>query len=158
MSLTATASQSVTVIVTYQPAHRQESDMSQRIPQAIDLLKSIASGEAAASAVIHPDHYTQHNLTAPDGLVGFLGLQKLVSSAPGSRIQTLRGFADGDFVFTHTEYAVFGQTSVGFDIFRFEGDSVVEHWDNLQPLRGPNASGHTMTDGPVAATDLDRTD
>ncbi len=61
----------------------------------------------------------------------------------------------GDFVFLHTQYAFFGQNLVGFDIFRFEGDHVVEHWDNLQPLlRGPSPDGHSMIDGPVSATGL----
>ena len=39
----------------------------------------------------------------------------------------------------------------GFDIFRFEGDQIVEHWDNLQPMAAPNPSGRTMVDG---ATEL----
>ena len=105
--------------------------MSSRIDQAIALLKSIATGDIAPSSVIHPERYIQHNLAAPDGLMGFFGLQKLVSSAPGSRIETLRGFEDGDYVFLHTHYVFFGRDIVGFDIFRFEGAKVVEHWDNL---------------------------
>lgn len=132
--------------------------MSQRIQQAIALLRSIATGDAEPSTLIHPERYIQHNLTAPDGLAGFLGLQKLVSSTPNSKIETIRGFEDGDYVFLHTQYAFFGQNLVGFDIFRFEGEHVVEHWDNLQPLRGPNPDGHSMVDGPVDATDLAGTD
>lgn len=132
--------------------------MSERIQQATALLSSIATGDAAPSALIHPNRYIQHNLTAPDGLAGFLGLQKLVSSTPNSQINTIRGFEDGDFVFLHTQYAFFGQNLVGFDIFRFEGDHVVEHWDNLQPLRGPSPDGNAMTDGPVEATDFGSTE
>ncbi len=94
--------------------------MSQHIQQAIALLRSIATGDAEPSALIHPERYIQHNLTAPDGLAGFLGLQKLVSGTPNSKIETIRGFEDGDFVFLHTQYAFFGQNLVGFDIFRFE--------------------------------------
>ena len=46
---------------------------------------------------------------------------------------------------------------VGFEIFLFEGDLTVEHWDNIQPREGPNPSGHSMVDGPIEAIDLDRT-
>jgi len=41
----------------------------------------------------------------------------------------------------------------GAAYFRFEGDSVVEHWDNIQRRQGPNPSGHSMVDGPKQATD-----
>ena len=132
--------------------------MSTQTQQAVDLLKSIATGDPAPSAIINPDHYTQHNLTAPDGLPGFLGLQQLVSTSGGAAIDTVRAFQDGEYVFTHTEYSVLGQSLVGFDVFRFEDGKAVEHWDNLQPAAAPNASGHTMTDGPVVATDLDQTE
>lgn len=135
-----------------------ELKLSTRTQQAVDLLKSIATGDPAPSAIINPDHYTQHNLTAPDGLAGFLGLQQLVSTGGKSTIHTLRGFQDGEYVFTHTEYSVFGQNLVGFDVFRFADGKIVEHWDNLQPAAAPNAGGHTMTDGPVVATDLDQTE
>ena len=73
-------------------------------------------------------------------------------------MNTVRVFQDGDFVFAHTEYDFFGP-KIGFDVFRFEDGKIVEHWDNLQetPTR-PNPSGHTMTDGPTEANDLDKTE
>ena len=47
---------------------------------------------------------------------------------------------------------------VGFEIFRFEGDRVVEHWDNIQLQAGPNPSGHSMTDGTTEVSDLEKTE
>jgi len=47
---------------------------------------------------------------------------------------------DGDYVFTHTDYNFFGP-KIGFDIFRFENGQIVERWDNLQEIAGPNPSG-----------------
>lgn len=132
--------------------------MPTQTQQVIDLLTSIATGDPAPSAIINPDRYTQHNLTAADGLAGFLGLLQLVSTNGNGAVQTVRGFQDGPYVFTHSEYSVFGQNMVGFDVFRFENNEIVEHWDNLQPAVAPTASGHTMTDGPVTATDLDQTE
>ena len=65
---------------------------------------------------------------------------------------------DGNVVFAHTDYNVFGP-KVGFDIFRFEDGKIVEHWDNLQDTAArPGPSGHTMVDGPTTASDLDKTE
>jgi len=75
-----------------------------------------------------------------------------------ARVNTVRAFQDGDHIFAHTEYDFFGP-KIGFDIFRFEDGKIVEHWDNLQETpAGPNPSGHTMTDGPIEATDLEKTE
>ncbi len=66
-------------------------------------------------------------------------------------------FQDGDLVFAHTDYNFFGP-KIGLDIFRFEQGKIVEHWDNLQEKpAAANPSGHSMTDGPVEATDLEKT-
>ncbi|RKH97797.1 hypothetical protein D7Y27_13090 [Corallococcus sp. AB004] len=125
--------------------------------QVVDLLKAIETGDGAPVAVINPAHYRQHNLGAEDGLAGF---GKLLQALPkdSARVNTVRVFQDGDFVFTHTDYDFFGP-KVGFDLFRFENGKIVEHWDNLQEKpASPNPSGHTMLDGPTQATDLDQTE
>jgi len=125
--------------------------------QVVALLKSIETGEAAPVAVINPSHYTQHNLGAADGLAGFGALLQALPKG-SARVNTRRVFQDGNFVFTHTEYNFFGP-KIGFDIFRFEKGQVVEHWDNLQQTPDkPNPSGHTMTDGPTQAADLEKTE
>lgn len=129
--------------------------MSTRKQQVVDLLKAIETGASAPVAVINPDKYIQHNLAVADGLAGFGAL--LAQLPPNSaRVNTRRVFADGDFVIAHTEYNFFGP-KIGFDIFRFESDRIVEHWDNLQETAGPNPSGRTMIDGPTEASDLDHT-
>ena len=125
--------------------------------QVVDLLKSIETGDKGPADVIHPDQYIQHNLMAKDGLQGF---SELMAQLPpdSARVNTVRVFQDGDHVFTHSEYDFFGP-KIGFDIFRFENGRIVEHWDNLQETPvGPNPSGHTMTDGPTEATDLEQTE
>lgn len=125
--------------------------------QVIALLKSIETGDMAPIAYINPEKYMQHNLGIADGLAGF---GELLSQLPpnSARVNTVRAFQDGDFVFTHTEYDFFGP-KIGFDIFRFENRLIVEHWDNLQETpANPNPSGRTMTDGATAITDLDITE
>jgi len=125
--------------------------------QVRDLLKTIETAESGPVAVIHPEKYTQHNLGAKDGLGGFGELLAQLPKGSG-RVNTVRVFQDGDFVLAHTDYNFFGP-KIGFDVFRFENGKIVEHWDNLQEKpASANPSGHTMTDGPSDATDLDKTE
>lgn len=116
------------------------------------LLKSIETGETEAVAVVSTETYIQHNPQTHEGSEGFADLFKRLSER-SPRVNIVRAFEDGDFVFGHTEYD-FGSPRVGFEIFRFENDLVVEHWDNIQPRQGPNGSGHTMVGGPIEAEDL----
>ncbi|HTG57121.1 MAG TPA: nuclear transport factor 2 family protein [Niabella sp.] len=124
--------------------------------KVVALLKSIETGAAEPVGYINPNKYIQHNLGAADGLAGFGALLKALP--PNSaKVNTVRAFEDGEFVFTHTDYNFFGP-KIGFDIFRFENGLIVEHWDNLQETAKPNPSGHTMIDGPAVATDLNKTE
>jgi predicted SnoaL-like aldol condensation-catalyzing enzyme len=54
-------------------------------------------------ATINPNKYVQPNLRVADGLAGFR--ERLESLAKGAaKVNTVRVFQDGNFVFTHTEY------------------------------------------------------
>ena len=129
---------------------------SKRKKQIHTLLKGIETGDEASVAVVNPEKYIQHNPQTHEGGEGLAALfKRLAKSSP--RVNIVRIFSDGDYVFAHTEYD-FDTSRVGFEIFRFEGDLTVEHWDNIQPREGPNPSGRSMVDGPTEATDLDRTE
>jgi predicted SnoaL-like aldol condensation-catalyzing enzyme len=120
------------------------------------LLKGIETGDPASVAVISPTTYIQHNPQTHEGREGLAALfGRLSKSNP--RVNIVRAFEDGDHVFAHTEYD-FSTRRIGFEVFRFEDGLAVEHWDNIQPRLGPNASGHSMVDGPTEAVDLDRTE
>ncbi|NJB84092.1 nuclear transport factor 2 family protein [Wenyingzhuangia aestuarii] len=125
--------------------------------KVIALLKSIETGAHEPASYINPNKYIQHNLGVADGLAGFGAL--LQQLPPNSaKVNTVRAFEDGDFVFTQTDYNFFGP-KIGFDIFRFEKGLIVEHWDNLQEKpANPNPSGHTMVDGTTEVTDIDKTE
>jgi predicted SnoaL-like aldol condensation-catalyzing enzyme len=125
--------------------------------QVVALLKSIETGDPGPAAIVNPNKYIQHNLDVGDGLAGLAAaLQALPQGS--ARVNTVRAFQDGDFVFTHTDYNFFGP-KIGFDIFRFEDGLIVEHWDNLQETPvSVNPSGHSMIDGPTQPTDLDKTE
>ena len=139
------------------PQAGKEQAMSRQKQQVRELLKSIETGDPKPAGIINPGKYVQHNLAVGEGVAGFVEVLKALP--PNSaKVNTVRVFQDGDFVFTHTDYNFFGP-KIGFDLFRFEGGKIVEHWDNLQEKpKGPNPGGHTMTDGPVEARDLDKTE
>jgi predicted SnoaL-like aldol condensation-catalyzing enzyme len=125
--------------------------------QAVELLKSIETGDRKPLEYINPDKYIQHNLAIADGLKG---VRALLESLPAgsAKVNTVRVFQDGDFVFAHTDYIFFGP-KIGFDIFRLEEGRIVEHWDNLQETASASSpSGHTMIDGPTTASDIDQTE
>lgn len=132
---------------------KMETSNKQKV---VALLKSIETGDTEPVGYINPNKYIQHNLGVADGLAGFGAL--LQQLPPNSaKVNTVRVFQDGDYVFTHTNYSFFGP-KIGFDIFRFEDGKIVEHWDNLQetPAKA-NPSGHSMIDGATEVLDLDKT-
>ena len=120
------------------------------------LLKGLETGDPASVEVIHPDRYIQHNPQTHEGRVGLATLFKQLSRT-NPRVNIVRAFSDGDFVFAHTEYD-FSTRRIGFEVFRFEGDLAVEHWDNIQPRQGPNPSGRSMVDGPTEVADPEATE
>ncbi len=124
--------------------------------KVVALLKSIETGASEPVAYINPDKYIQHNQAVGDGLAGFGALLQQLPQG-GAKVNTVRVFADGDYVFAHTDYDFFGP-KIGIDIFRFEDGRIVEHWDNLQEKVTETASGRSQIDGPTEATDLDKTD
>jgi predicted SnoaL-like aldol condensation-catalyzing enzyme len=124
--------------------------------------KAISFTEGFAKDALHlldylnPTNYTEHELASIDGVAGIEGLLKILP-IDARKPALARAVEDGDFVFTHTEYNFFG-SQIAIDIFRFEDGLIVEHWDNIQANAAPNASGHTMIDGPTEVTDLDKTE
>lgn len=124
--------------------------------KAIALLNAIQTGASEPVGYINASSYKQHNLAIGDGLAGF---GAVLQSPPegGFKVNVIRAYQDGDYVFAHTKYDFFGD-KIGFDIFKFENGLIVEHWDNLTALTPSNPSGHTQTDGPIKSEDKDKTE
>jgi len=120
------------------------------------LLKGIETGDPDSAAVVNEAKYIQHNPQTKEGGEGLAALFARISKS-NPHVNVVRAFEDGDFVFGHTEYD-FATRRIGFEIFRFEGNQAVEHWDNIQPRMGPNESGHSMVDGPIESSDLELTE
>ena len=140
-------------------SHRYEVYLtmsSKRKDQICTLLKGIETGDAEAVSVVNENKYIQHNPQTHEGSEGLAELFKRLSKS-SPRVNIVRVFEDGDYVFAHTEYD-FASSNIGFEAFRFEDGLAVEHWDNIQKRQGPNPSGHTMIDGTIEVADHDKTE
>lgn len=131
------------------------------IQKALDLISTLATGDAELAASLLDEGYIQHNLAYGTGRDAFVGSVEYLASAPAkTTVRNVRAFEDGDKVFLQSVYNFAGAgEQVAFDIFRFNGQGLIaEHWDNLAAVAEPNPSGRTQIDGPTEASDLDKTE
>jgi predicted SnoaL-like aldol condensation-catalyzing enzyme len=127
-----------------------------QINQIRDLLKCIETGASEPLSVVNEAKYIQHNPQTHEGSEGLAALFKRLSKTE-PKVNMVRGFEDGAFVFAQMEYD-FSSRKICFEVFRFEGGQAVEHWDNIQERTGPNQSGQSMVDGPTQAVDFEMTE
>jgi predicted SnoaL-like aldol condensation-catalyzing enzyme len=121
-----------------------------RKQKVYNLLKGIESGDPESVKVVNEDIYIQHNPQTSEGGEGLAQLfARLAKTKP--KVEIVRLFEDGDYVFGHTIYD-FSSVRIGFEVFRYEGNYVVEHWDNIQ------ARVEGMVDGQTEIKDLALTD
>lgn len=129
------------------------------IQKAIALIESFAIGNTEIAQKYVSDNFIQHNLEF------FAGKEKLIETITYiSNLETktvvvnVRAFEDDNYVILHNFYNFAGAgEQVAFDIFKFEDNLIVEHWDNLMPTTKVNKNGHTEIDGTNNIVDLDKT-
>ena len=137
--------------------YRVTNTMTQNRKERIcTLLKGIETGDASSVSVVNEQKYIQHNPQTQEGGEGLAVLFKRLSKS-NPRVNIVRIFEDGDYIFAQTEYD-FSSSNIGFEVFHFEGDQTDEHWDNIQKRLGPNQSGHSMVDGITEITDIEKTE
>lgn len=142
-----------------QPSKR--STMSKKETVGIFLGAVLQNDPATMREVANTD-YIQHNPFVPTGLEPFIQMLPVLQEH-GTTAENIRMFQDGNYVFMHNIWRnakPFGADEmVSFDIIRLdEQGKVAEHWDAMAPLVTETASGRTQTDGPTAATDLEKTE
>lgn len=107
------------------------------------------------------DQFVQHDPNIADGLSGLRAFVTEAMSSPTTKITIYRTIVDGDIVMLHSKYESwpgFSGPVIAFDLFRFKGGKIVEHWGGQTLETGPNPSGHTQVDGPTAVVDRERTE
>ncbi|UYV38089.1 nuclear transport factor 2 family protein [Rhodobacteraceae bacterium D3-12] len=90
---------------------------------------------------INPTNYAQHNPMVADGLEGFGAFMAQMAeqgiTMDYTKIHQVIG--EGNFVLTLSEGALGGEQTAFYDLFRLEDGLIVEHWDVIAPVPGPDA-------------------
>ena len=141
-------------------AVQPQTTQQRNIESALALINTFANGDAELAATLLDEGYIQHNLAYGTGRDAFVGSVEYLAAADApTTVNTIRSFADGDYVFLQAVYNFAGAgEQVAFDIFRFnEAGLIAEHWDNLASVAEPNPSGHTQIDGTIDIAEPSRT-
>jgi predicted SnoaL-like aldol condensation-catalyzing enzyme len=107
------------------------------------------------------ESFIQHDPNITDGFAGMKSFAADVASSPAADITIYRTLVDEDFVLLHSRYngvGRYGAPVVAFDLFRFKGGKIVEHWGGQEPETPPNLSGRTQVDGPTEVLDREKTE
>ncbi|WP_198543614.1 nuclear transport factor 2 family protein [Pseudofrankia sp. BMG5.36] len=115
---------------------------------AVQLLKGVfeRGDTSVVDRFVRPD-YIQHNPLAPDGseaLKYFGAIQR--QQYPDLAYDIKRVISEGDLVLVHSNIVLAPGTRgvAAFDIFRFQGGKIAEHWDVLQAVPATTANGNDM--------------
>ncbi|MFI8533876.1 nuclear transport factor 2 family protein [Streptomyces aquilus] len=95
---------------------------------------------------VRPD-YIQHNPLAPDGAETLKGLAVSVHQQfPDAEYDIKRVISEGDLVLVHSNVVLTpgARGSAVFDIFRFQGGKIAEHWDVGQAVPESSVNGNDM--------------
>jgi len=122
--------------------------------QVINLLMSHETKDLFALEVLHPTRFIQHNAEIENGIGGMRKFLK--ESDSGIKVDIKRIFQDGEYVFAHVETKL-EKPLISFHVFKFSGNKIVEHWDNVQEKQPLNLSGRSMIDGATKVQDLEMT-
>jgi predicted SnoaL-like aldol condensation-catalyzing enzyme len=124
------------------------------IEKVLTVFAGISAGDAhMATRYIDHTRFLQHNPYAADGVEG---LTQFIRESPRDQLKltVARAFQDGPYVVTQAEGHRSGK-NIFFDVFRFEGGLIIEHWAFSAKDAPPNESGHTQIDGPTEAKHLE---
>jgi predicted SnoaL-like aldol condensation-catalyzing enzyme len=144
-SLTAAALGALALVATTASAGTPKEEANKK--RVVEFYEQVLNQKNVDAINTYLGPYRQHNPQAadgPEGLKGFIGYLK--STAPNFKFQIKRVLADGDFVILHVhgipEPGARGLAIV--DIFRVDGEKIVEHWDVIQEIPEKAANGNTM--------------
>jgi predicted SnoaL-like aldol condensation-catalyzing enzyme len=107
------------------------------------------------------ESFIQHDPNIADGLAGMKSFATEVTNSPTAEITIYRTLVDGDFVLLHSRYegvVRYAGPAIAFDLFRFKGGKIVEHWGGQELEAPPNLSGRTQVDGPTEVVDREKTE
>jgi predicted SnoaL-like aldol condensation-catalyzing enzyme len=89
--------------------------------------------------------YVQHNPGLADGRAAARDALAVTFAEPDFSIEVVRMLVDADLCVLHLRPSRDGEpTAAVVDIYRADGDQIVEHWDVIQPWPAAAANDHPM--------------
>lgn len=90
---------------------------------------------------ISPVTYIQHNPMVADGLEGFGAFMgQMAEQGVTMEYHTVHQIiGEGNFVLSMSEGSFGGEPQAFYDLFRLDDGLIVEHWDIIVPMPGPDA-------------------
>ncbi|MFI6441609.1 nuclear transport factor 2 family protein [Streptomyces sp. NPDC050759] len=115
---------------------------------AVSVLKGVfeRGDTEVVDRFVRPD-YIQHNPLAPDGAETLKNLGVAIHKQfPDAAYDVKRVISEGDLVLVHSNVVMTPGTrgQAVFDIFRFQGGKIAEHWDVGQAVPDSTANGNDM--------------
>jgi predicted SnoaL-like aldol condensation-catalyzing enzyme len=105
------------------------------------------------------ESFIQHDPNLADGRTGMKSFVAEVANSPAADITIYRTLVDGDLVLLHSRYqgvSRYGENAIAFDLFRFSGGKIAEHWGGQEPEEPSNAAGRTQVGGPTDVVDREK--
>jgi predicted SnoaL-like aldol condensation-catalyzing enzyme len=91
------------------------------------------------------EDYVQHNPGLPDGRDAAREPLAQMFDDPGFAPEVVRLLVDGDLCAVHLRIFRDGTpVAAVVDLYRWDGDQVVEHWDVIQPWPATSANDHPL--------------
>jgi len=126
--------------------HQRKVAARALLTTAFDCRLSIPEKRGLLSRLMDADGYVQHSPGLANGLEPLLELiAGFDRDFPGYAIRVERLIGEGQLVFAHCHYTYGPRDPRGkaiAEVFRFEDDPIVEHWDVIQDVpaesRNPN--------------------
>ncbi|MEO1212975.1 MAG: ester cyclase [Bacteroidota bacterium] len=95
----------------------------------------IEGNEEAVPKYFSQEKYIQHNPMFPDGYDNFLKAMQMMKQMPDFKyLKAHHIWGEGNFVLAAGEGKSKDSGTIIYDLFRFEDEKVVEHWDVIQPI------------------------
>ncbi|MEO1419068.1 MAG: nuclear transport factor 2 family protein, partial [Bacteroidota bacterium] len=115
-----------------------DHDMTARnkeLTQALIQKVFIEGDEEAVPKYFSQKQYVQHNPLFPDGYDNFLQAMQMMKQMPDFQyVKAHHIWGEGNFVLAAGEGRSKEGGTIIYDLFRFEDEKVVEHWDVIQPI------------------------
>lgn len=111
--------------------------------------EAFGQGKTEIINELFSEDYIQHNPmvpNGPEGLIGYIEMLKSMDPAPVITVKHI--LADGDLVAVHWHSSTTPENEssgqAGFDLYRLDNGTIVEHWDVIQDVPAKTASGNSM--------------